>query len=295
MRDFRFGFTLASHGSQRELVRTCATAEAYGFDIAVAVDHLGTGRAGPLPTAMAAALATERMRVGTYVLDIGFWNAWMLARDVVTVQRLSGGRFELGLGTGIVKAQFDAAGIPWQPYPERVERLRATIDELRQLMDAEADFSPPPLLVGGSAERTLRLAAERADIVSFGGRLQVPGQPPGTLRIISADEADERVALFTAAAGDRAGELERNAFVLDVEVTDDPRAAAERVAAEDPGHLSAEELMASPFVLLGTEEQIARKLLDSRERYGFSSFYVQRPHMPVLGPVIKQVRSLAGG
>lgn len=294
MRDFRFGFTLATHNSHRELTETCRRAEAFGFDVAVGVDHLGPGRTSPFLAALAAAHACEQMRVGTYVLNIGFWNPSILARDVTSVVRLTGDRFELGLGTGVVKAQFDDAGIAWQSFQERVDRIGTSIDRLTELLAAEEDFRPPPLLIGGTGQRTLRLAAERADIVSFGGRFQVAGQPPATLRIATAAEADARVAYYRSVAGDRADEQERNSFVLAVEVTDDRRAAAAKVAADYAPYVSVEDALGSPFLLFGTEDEIARQIIDNRERYGFSYLTVQRPHMEVLGPIIKQVRSLAG-
>jgi len=292
MRDLRFAFSLATHDSQRELVQTCRTAEAYGFDVAVAVDHLGPGRSAPFQTALAAALASDRLLVGTYVVNSGFWNPAVLAREVATAVRLTGGRLELGLGTGVVKSQFDAAAIPWHGFRDRVAKLAETIDRLEELLAAEPGVSRPRLLVGGTSDRVLRLGAERADIISVGGRLQVPGQPPGTLAIIDAATAAERIEFIRAAAGPRLPDLELNAFVLDVEVTEDRAAAAARIAAEDPGGLTAEQALETPFLLLGTPDEIVRQLLDSRERYGFSYFTVQRPHMAVLGPCLERARNL---
>jgi probable F420-dependent oxidoreductase len=293
MRDFRFGFTLATPRSPRDLRDICRTAEAYGYDVALGVDHLGPDRTSPFTAAVAAAYACEELRVGSYVLNIGFWNPSLLARDVMSAVRLTGGRFELGLGTGVVKAQFDAAGIAWQPFQERVNRLADTINELTELLAVEQDVTPPPLLLGGTGERTLGLAADKADIVSFGGRFQVPGQPPATLRIATAAEAEQRVAFYESVAGGRAEQQERNCFVLDVEVTEDRRAAAARVAADYAPYTTVEEALESPFLLFGTEDEIAHQILENRERYGFSYLSVQRPHMEVLGPIIKQVHSLA--
>ncbi|GAA4622753.1 TIGR03621 family F420-dependent LLM class oxidoreductase [Actinoallomurus vinaceus] len=296
MRDFRFGFTLGNVSSYRQLTDTIATAEGYGFDIALAVEHLGTGRTSPFQGLLAAATVADRLKIGTYVLNNGYWNPTILAREVATAARLSGGRFELGLGAGIVKEQYDAARIPWHPFGERMDRLAATIEEVDALLALEEDVERPPLLLGGASERALRLAAERADIASFGGRFQLPGEPPGTMRIIKAAEADQRVEFFHEIAGPRADEMEWNAFVLVVEVTDDRRAVAERIAAEKVPYLQLEDVrdaLESPFMLIGTEEEIARRILENRERYGFSYICVQRPHMDVLGPIIKRVRDLA--
>ncbi len=84
----------------------------------------------PFPAVVAAAEATERPRVGTFVLNAGFWNPALLAREVATVDALTGGRLELGLGTGYVKAEHDAAGLPWGAPGERVDHLRRTVEEL---------------------------------------------------------------------------------------------------------------------------------------------------------------------
>lgn len=298
MRDFRFGFSLATHPTYDALADTCRTAEAYGFDIALAVDHLGKGRMSPFLALLAAATATERMRVGPFVLDSGFWNGSILARDVVTMVRLTGGRLELGLGAGVVKAQFKAAGIPFLSFAERMDHVRDNIDTVTELLALEEGVERPPILVGGTGDLALTLAAEKADIVGFGGLLQVPNQPLGTFRIPNAADTDERVAFFEKVAGSRAAEMERNTFVQVVEVTDNRRKTAEEISAdwrasEESPHLTADEAMETPFLLFGTEEEIARQILDNRERYGITSIYVQRPFMTVLGPIIKRVRSLA--
>jgi len=290
MREFRFGFSLATHNSQAELVETCRTAEAYGYDIAVAVDHLGRGRTSPFQALLAAAYATERMRVGTYVLNIGFWNPSFLAREAQTTQRLSGGRLELGLGAGIIKPEFDAAGIPWQPIDERMARLTATIEEVYEFLGAEEGLDRPPLLVGGTGERALRVAAAHADIVSLGGILHIQGKPLGNFRLATAAEAEERLAFVRAEAGSRIDEIELNSFVQTVAVTDDRVATAKDMAAD--WSLSVEELLDSPFALIGTEQEIARRIIENRERFGFTATYIQRPFMDALGPVIKLVHSL---
>lgn len=295
MRNFRFGFTVDSPGSQRELAQICGTAEAWGYDVVLAVDHLGPERSSPFSVLVAAAYASERLRVGTHVLNIGYWNPSILAREVATAVRLSEGRLELGIGSGIVKAQYDAARIPWQPFQERMDRLNATIDEVEKLLSTEHGLGLPPLMVGGSSDRALGIAAEHADIASFGGRYQVPGEPPGTLRFVTPAEADKGVEFLRARAGSRADEIETNSFILHVEVTDDRHAAAERIAAaRDPHFLvqDAQHALETPFMLLGTEEEIARQLIEGRERYGFSYITVRRPHMELFGPIIERVRQL---
>jgi alkanesulfonate monooxygenase SsuD/methylene tetrahydromethanopterin reductase-like flavin-dependent oxidoreductase (luciferase family) len=192
----------------------------------------------------------------------------------------------------LLKYQFDDAGFEFQSFQQRYERVAATIDKLEELLALEPGVTRPPLLIGSGGERMVRLAAERADIASLGGRLQVAGQPPATLRLASAAETEEQVEFFCSVAGDRVEQIERNAFILGVEVTDDRRKAAETAMEDFGAYLTMEEMLECPFLLMGTEEQIARQIIESRERYGFSYFTVQRPHMELLGPVLKRVRSL---
>lgn len=293
MRELKFGFTVGSPRSTAELAQTCRTAEAFGYDTATVVDHLGPGRLAPFQTLIAAAHASSRLRVGTYVVNNGFWNAAMLAREVVSAVRLTGGRLDLGLGIGLIKAEFDAAGIPFHGFDARRAALLAAIDEIDSLIAAEGDIERPPLLIGGTGERVLRLAAERADIVSFAGLHQIPGRPPGSFRLSTAAEAAQQVEFVRSVAGARAESLELNNFVKVVEITDDREAAAKRLAAEKDDYLEipdADDALHTPFLLLGTEDEIAAQLLADRERYGFTAITVQRPHMSLLGPVISRIR-----
>jgi probable F420-dependent oxidoreductase len=295
VRDFRFGFTIGSPRQADELAHACRTAEAYGYDTAMIVDHLGPGRLAPFQALVAAACASSRLRVGTYVVNNGFWNPAMLAREVVTTIRLTGGRLDLGLGIGLIKAEFDEARIPFLGFGDRCRALVAAIGEIDRLIEAEGDISRPPLLIGGTGERALRLAAEHADIVSFAGLYQIPGRPPGSFRLSSAAEAAQQVEFVRSVA--RSDSLVFNNFVKVVEITDNRRAVAEQLAAEDDDYLrieDADEALRTPFLLLGTEEEIARQIIDDHERFGFSAITVQRPHMEVLGPVIKRVRELTG-
>jgi probable F420-dependent oxidoreductase len=292
MRDFRFGFTLASPKSQQDLAETCRTAEGFGFDVAVGVDHIGAGRTSPLLAAVAVANTCKRLRVGSYVLNIAFWNSSFLARDIATAIRLTGDRLELGLGTGVIKSQVQAAGFEWQSFGQRVRRIEETVEKVRELLAKEDGLSMPPLLIGGYGDRMMRLAAEQADIISLGGRLQVQGQPPATLRLVTAAETEDRVSFLRSLPG--TGDKELNSFVLDVEVTDDRKAVAARIAAEFEPYNTIEEVLDCPFLLFGTEEEIARQCIENRERYGLSYLSVQRPHMEILGPIIGRIRALAG-
>ncbi|GAA4335506.1 hypothetical protein GCM10023178_48790 [Actinomadura luteofluorescens] len=131
----RFGFNVFDIVSRDDFAERCRRGERYGYDVALVPDHLGSP--APFPTMVAAADATERLRVGALVLNAGFWNAHLLAREAATADRLTGGRVELGLGAGHMKWEFDAAGIPWEPFGARVERMTGLIEELGALFGGD--------------------------------------------------------------------------------------------------------------------------------------------------------------
>jgi probable F420-dependent oxidoreductase len=295
MREFRFGFNVRTIQSRDSLKAKCRTAERYGYDVVLLPDHLGRNRPAPFPMLVAAAYVSERLQVGTLVLNVGFWNPSLLAREAATTDQLTGGRLELGLGAGHMKSEFDAAGIPWQPYAERAHRLTATIDELDRLFAEEDGYDTvqrprPPLLIAGTGKRMLQVAAERADIVGYGGTLQAEGQPPGTLRIVSAQEMEERVRFFRQHAGARIEEIEANILVQMVVVTDDRHAAAEKFLAEYGPGLTLEDVLEAPVLLIGSMPEIAEQLRERRRRFGFSYICVHEQYMEEFGPIIEVLR-----
>ncbi|MGH3373958.1 MAG: TIGR03621 family F420-dependent LLM class oxidoreductase [Actinoallomurus sp.] len=313
MADFRFSFNILDIGSREELAETCRRGERYGYDTAFAADHLGI--AAPFPALVAAAAATERMRVGTLVLNAAFWNPALLAREVISTDLLTGGRLELGLGAGHMKWEFDEAGIAWEPFAERADRLEATIGELGRLFAGDGypqqaatreamgmrvarpvqrrgfDGSGPPLIVGGTGDRILRIAGEHADIIAIAGVYQVKGQPPGTFRLGTAAEAAERVRYARACAGERADQVEWHVLTQMVVQTDDRHGAAEQILAQRGQAMTAEELLDTPFVLIGTVEQMAEQVLRNRERFGFTYYTVHGPYLEAFAPVIERVRA----
>lgn len=155
----------------------------------------------------------------------------------------------------------------------------------------------PPLIVGGTGDTVLRVAARHADIVGIAGANQVPGQPPGTMRIATAAEADDRVRFARECTGDRADgrdwhELQWHALIQLVVPTDDRRATADELAARYGGMMmAAADILESPFLLLGTVEQMAEQVLANRERYGFTYYTVHGPYVDAFAPVIERLRS----
>ncbi|MFE9250587.1 LLM class F420-dependent oxidoreductase [Streptomyces sp. NPDC007088] len=291
---FRFGVNMISPAEGAEWGKKCRRAEELGYDTVLVADHLGM--MAPFPALTAAAGATERVRIGTFVLNAGFWNPALLAREAATVDALSGGRLELGLGTGYVQSEHEAAGLPWGSARERVDHLRDTVKELERLFGS-AEHQPaavqrprPTLLVGGNGDRVLRLAARHADIVAFsGGRTT----PEGTPQPLTADQLEERVAVYQRVAAERPRPAELNLLLQSVVVTEDRERTAEEWRAHMP-HLSAEELLEVPILAFGTVEEIADRLQAHRKRYGFSYFTVLDPFMETFAPVLAELRRREG-
>jgi probable F420-dependent oxidoreductase len=250
---------------------------------------------GPRPPGLiAAAEATERPRLGTFTLNAGFWNPALLAREVATTDQLTGGRLELGLGTGYAKAEHDTAGLPFGTPGERVTHLRRTIEELDRLYGSD-DFAPqplqrprPPLLIGGNGDRVLRLTARHAEIAAFTGARTDPDHPDRMPRAITAAQLEERVAAYRRFAADRAELAELNLLISLVIVTGDRRAALRPSLGNVP-HLTEDEALDLPVLLVGTVRQMADQLRAQRERYGFTYITVLEPAMEAFAPVIEEL------
>jgi probable F420-dependent oxidoreductase len=310
---FRFSTNIFGLRSGADFTAMCQRVEELGYDTLFAADHLGGG--APFQLAVAAAQATSRLRVGTLVLNAPFWNPALLAREIVTADILTDGRLEVGLGAGHMKWEFDEAGIAWEGFGARTDRMTATIAEVsrifaaggyaqRRAMEEHFGLKPllpvqlrgfggygPPLLVAGTGERVLRTAATYADIVGIAGTRQVAGQPPGTFRLCTAAEADDLVAFARSCAGPRA--VEWQVLVQLVRVTDDRRAVAAELAEQFGPGMSAADILQTPFLLIGTVDEIAAQVIAGRERYGFTYYTVHGPYAEEFAPVIERVR--AGG
>jgi probable F420-dependent oxidoreductase len=306
VRDFRFSVNVFGIPSREALQERCRRAESAGFHTIFVPDHLGAP--APFPVLQAAADATEHLRVGTLVLNAPFWNPALLARDAASLDILSGGRLELGLGSGHMKWEFDAAGIPWEPFGARARRLEETITELRRFFTSDLaalrggrspvpvqrvgfDGSGPPLIVGGTGDRVLSVAARHADIIGIAGVYQLSGKPPGTFRLGTAAETDERVRFVREQAGERATDVEWHLLVQTVIPTDDRRAAAADLLSRFGNEMTVDEALETPFLLIGTNAQMAEQLQASRERYGFSYVTVHEPYYEAFEPVVELMRT----
>src|SRR5262245_37235403 len=257
MAEMQFGVAFHGADSAQEFVRLVRRASELGFDVFAAPDHLGM--AGPF-TALAAAGAIDSvLRLRTYVLNVGFWNPALLAREVATLDLLSGGRAELGLGAGHMKSEHDDAGLPWRPLLQRIALLEATAKDVRHRL-TDPDHRPPPvqspvpLMVAAMSAAGLAAAARHADVVGFAGLRQVRGRPPGTFTLVSAAETAARVAEVRELAGGRT--YRSDVLIQQVVIGQDPAKSAAEMAAAVPW-LTVDEVLASPFVLYAADPAAA--------------------------------------
>ncbi|MEU0787867.1 TIGR03621 family F420-dependent LLM class oxidoreductase [Streptomyces sp. NPDC006173] len=288
-RPFRFGVNMLKPAAGAQWRERCRRAELLGYDVILVPDHLGM--VSPFPAMTAAADATERPRIGTFVLNAGFWNPALLARDVATTDALTGGRLEIGLGAGYAQAEHERARIEFLPPGGRIDALRHTVGELDRLLSDPAHTPPavqrprPPLLIGGNGDRLLRLMAEHADIAAF---TATAGYEKGILNALTPAQLDERVAAYERFAAHRTAPAERNLLVHHVEITDDRRAAADRLPKIHP-ELSQEDRLTLPVMLFGTVKQIAEQLREQRERFGLSYIVVLDNAMDTFAPVLEEL------
>ncbi|MCV7279611.1 TIGR03621 family F420-dependent LLM class oxidoreductase [Mycolicibacterium flavescens] len=306
----RFGLTTATPRTGTQLREFARTVEAAGFDVLTFADHLGP-LAPPFTTAAAAVTATERLHVGTLVLNNDFRHPVETARESAGLATLSDGRFELGIGAGHMKSEYDAAGLQFDDAGVRVSRMIEAVAVIRALLDGArvdhdgehyrvhadaASLVAPaparvPLLIGGNGRRVLRLAGRVADIAGLAGITH--NRDATEVRLSHFDPAGlaDRIAVVADAAGERFERIELNALIQAVVATDQPRRAAEHLG-ETLG-VAPDALIDSPFVLLGTHEQMAEQLVARQRRFGVSYWTVfdelpGRPSaMPDLAEVIK--------
>jgi len=306
-RPFRFSLQAVEAESRREWVDLVKRVDDAGFDMLVTADHIG-GCLSPLLPLATAAEVSDRLRLGVMVLNNDFHPPSLLARDVATLDLLSEGRVELGLGAGHAQPEYERAGIKFDRARVRVGRLEEAVVVLRRLLDGETvRFSgdhyqlvnercdPPPvqshvpLLVGGGGRRVLGLAARHADAVGFTGlgRTLADGQrhDPAGFR---ADQVDEDVAAVRLTAGDRlaATELELQVLVQAVVVSDDPAGQAAEIARTRLPSLSAEDVLATPYLMVGTTDGLVERLLAQRDRWGFSHYTVRADALGQIEPII---------
>jgi probable F420-dependent oxidoreductase len=301
-RPFRFGVSSSSAPSRQDWQAKARRAEELGYDSFVIADHL-RGHLSPFVALGAVAEATSSLTLGTFVLNNDFRHPVLVAREAASLQAVTGRRFELGLGAGHSKDEYDEAGIPFDPGPVRVGRLGEAVEVIQQLFSGEpATFegehyrvtahtiAPPleqpiPVLIGGNAKFILQLAARKADIVGFTGIFLGPDGAGVDFRWFSREGLEDRLAIVREAAGKRFSQLELNVLIQGVTLTDD-RAAAIEATATRTTVLTPQQIDECPYLLMGSAHAMADRLIDYRERFGISYIVTHEHGMEALAPVI---------
>ena len=308
-RPFRFGVSVHGSKSRAEWRGIARQAEAFGYSTLLIPDHLGD-QLSPIPALVAAADATTTLRVGSLVFDNDFRHPVMLAKEAATLDVLSGGRLELGLGAGWMKPEYERAGIPFERAGVRIGRMEEAIRIVKGLFaDGPVDFAGhyytvtgleglpkpvqrphPPLHIGGGGQHLLSIAAREADIVGFIPRARADGQGQD-LRDATPQALEQKIAWVREAAGERFADLELGILVAQVLTTEEREQAAQLIATTLAAGLnvSADVILQAPYLLLGTVEQICEDLLARRERYGISYISVFEQSLEALAPVVARL------
>jgi len=306
----RFGVAASFPASVEEWRETARKAEDLGYSVLLVADHLGRQWA-PLPALLSAADATTTLRVGTQVIANDFRTPVVLAKEIATLDLLTGGRFEPGIGVGhpatspTGRSDYNQLGIEMDGPGPRVTRLEESLRLIKQFLQSEDQFdfegefynakdvipSPkpvqkpyPPIMVAGAGPRMLRLSAREANIINIAPRPPIKGttsRGSTGFGLAIQDELD----ILKEAGGSRYDELELCVFADRASLTDDPDPAVEALAA-DFG-ISTEAVHEMPHTLIGNTDQMAEKVLLDKERYGITYRVVQGVLMEAMAPVIK--------
>ena len=278
--------------------------EAIGFGGLVVADHVTGNGLSPFPALAVAAAATTTLRVGTLVLDNDFRNPLLLAREAATVDVISNGRLELGIGAGWHDRDNESLGITYDPPRVRVERLAEAVPLLKRLWTEDevthagthyrhdrAHSGPTPvqqphpsLLIAGGGDRILQLAVREADIVGVVPRTKRDGSPDRAA--YSWETALDRFAYVRRLVGDR--DVQLNTLVFGMIVTDDRPAAIAELASRMEG-APAEMIDRSPFFLVGSLAEMRAQLLRTREVFGVTYFTVRGEHIEACAPRAREL------
>ncbi len=310
---FRFGVLGERIGTRDALIGTARRAEEMGYATFLLRDHFIAPPFGhqlaPFAALATVAAVTETLRIGTLVIANDYRPPVLLAKEAATLDLLSGGRFELGLGTGFLKAEYDQAGIPFDPPGARVDRFAESFTVLKRLF-ADAPFTfagehyaltdfdsfpkpvqrpHPPILVGAGGKRMLSIAAREADSIGILTTSTANG-------VLSRDPAprlaaavERQLGWVRAAAGDRFDSIELS-LVPNVVIADNYRRATERyIEARGWSGVSVEDALAMPSELIGPVDRIVERMQARRERYGFSYYIISADDMEAVAPIVARL------
>ena len=306
-RPFRFGVQAGgSHGSRdwRDLARHV---EDLGYSTLFVPDHFIDTEMAPMVAISFAAAVTEQLRVGMLVLGNDYKHPAVTAKEAATVDLLSDGRLEFGLGAGWMQTDYEALGLAYDPPKVRIDRLAEALAVVKGAWGDEpfnhtgpsytirsyngipkpVQKPHPPILVGGGGPRLLRLAGREADIVGINPNLRAGAITNDAIRSSLADQTSQKVQWIRDGAGPRFDELELQIRYFLAAITDDAHGLAESLA---PGFgISPDDALASGVALVGTVDEVCDTLVQRRERWGVSYIVVGDDNFPAFAPVVARL------
>ena len=307
VKPFRFGVQCGGDHDRASWQQLCHKIEALGYATVYLPDHFIDTQMAPLVGLAVAAEATKTLRVGALVFDNDYKHPAILAKEIATLDRLSDGRTEMGIGAGWMKVDYDALGLPYDQAGVRVDRLEEALAVIKgswgpdpfsfegthyTITDYNGIPKPtqqpyPPILVGGGGPRVLRLAGREADIVGINPNLRAGEVTNDAASDSVAEMVDQKVGWIREGAGDRFDDLELQIRFFFAAITDDRQALAEAAA---PGFgLSPEAAMESGITCIGTIDEICDQLIARRERWGVSYVVIGDDLFEAFAPVVERL------
>ncbi|MEL6984005.1 MAG: LLM class F420-dependent oxidoreductase [Actinomycetota bacterium] len=303
---FRFGVQTQKAGSRQEWRELITKIEDLGYGTVSLPDHFDDQLA-PTVALMAAADASERLKLGALVWCNDYRHPVVLAKETATLDLLSDGRLEMGIGAGWMKVDYDQSGMAYDRAGVRIDRMVEAIEVLKglygdgpvhfdgehyQIDGLEGTPKPvqrphPPFLIGGGGPRFLRLAGRHADIVGINFNLAAGAITPDIGSDATAERYAEKLSWVRDGAGDRFDDVELQVRVFMVSVTDDRQGMAEMLAGGFG--LTPEQALQTPFALAGTTAQIAEDLRERRERFGINYVVVGQDVVEDFAPVVAEL------
>jgi len=302
VKPFRFGLQTSAAPDGPAWRERARRTEGLGYSTLYVPDHFGD-QWGPLVALTVAAEATTTLRVGALVFDNDYRHPVVLAKEVATLDLVSEGRVEFGIGAGWLRTDYDESGIAYDDPAIRIDRLAEALDVYDQLWTGSATFAGahyrvagataeptrrrPPLVIGGGGKRILTLAAQRADIVGVNPSLRSGAVDGATAQSAVAELYDRRIAWIRDAAGERFDDLELQVLTFIVAVDGDRDDVARGMA---PGlGITEEQARDVPIALVGSVDEICDQLVERRERWGLSYWVVHDPEMEAFAPVVARL------
>lgn len=308
-KQFRFGVTSIGAPTTKMWKEKVTRTEELGYSTLLIPDHF-IEQIATIPALMSAASLTSSLRVGSIVCSNDFRHPILLAKEAATIDMLSGGRFELGIGAGWLKSEYDAIGIPFDTPGTRVARLEEAVQVIKSYFKGDqvifegkyyqinsekglesipvpVQKPHPPILIGGGGKRMLTLAAREADIIGLALRTSALGTGPDPADI--ATTINQKIEWIKQAAGNRYNDLEIHIQTWAVMITDDRESSAKLLGKQFP--LPPEILLNLPYLLIGSADEIIEQIEKYRESYGISYYSIFEQYQEDFAPVVAYLSS----